>query len=69
MCLSIPYQIKKIQGTQATVTSYTQKDNYINIELLNDIKVGDWILSLNNFATQKISAKEAEEIIKLFNYE
>ena len=41
----------------------------INIELLAGLKVGDWILSLNNFATEKISADEAKSIINLYNYD
>ncbi|MBD3359591.1 MAG: HypC/HybG/HupF family hydrogenase formation chaperone [Candidatus Buchananbacteria bacterium] len=69
MCLSIPYKIKKINGQKAIVDNYDQQEREVNVELIGNLKIGDWILSLNNFATQKISAKEAEEIIKLFNYE
>ena len=69
MCLSIPYQIKKIKGQTATVSGYIKKDKNINIKLLENLKIGDWILSLNNLAIEKISADEAQQIIKLYNYE
>ncbi len=69
MCLSIPYKIKKIQGQKAIVQSFSKKDRNIDIKLLKNLKAGDWILSLNNFAIEKISDQEAQEIIKLYNYE
>lgn len=66
MCLSIPYKIKKITGSQATVESYDKKDRLIDIKLLEKIKIGDWVLILNNLAIEKIKAKEAQEIINLY---
>ena len=48
MCLSIPYRIKKITGSQATVESYDKKDRLIDIKLIEKIKIGDWVLILNN---------------------
>lgn len=69
MCLSIPYQIKKIKGQKAVVQSFSKKDKSIDIKLLKNIRAGDWVLSLNNFAIEKISNQEAQEIIKLYNYE
>ena len=69
MCLSIPYKIKELAGDKAVVKSYDNKDRRIDVNLLPDLKIGDWILSLNNFAIQKISVQEAQNIIKLLNYE
>jgi len=69
MCLSIPYQIKEIKGDKAIVSLVSGKKRKIDLNLLTGVKVGDWILSLNNFATQKISVAEAQEIIKLYNHE
>jgi len=69
MCLSIPYKIKKILGRKALVDDYSNIERTIDLNLLKDLKVGDWILSLNNMAIEKISANEADEIIKLYNYE
>ena len=69
MCLSIPYKINKIKGKKALVDSFNKKNREINLNLLKNAKVGDWILALNNFAIQKIKAKEAEQIINLYNYD
>ncbi|MFA5188045.1 MAG: HypC/HybG/HupF family hydrogenase formation chaperone [Patescibacteria group bacterium] len=69
MCLSIPYKIKKIIGQKAVVSTANKKSREVSLNLLNKVKVGDWILALNNFAIQKIAAKEANQIINLYNYE
>lgn len=66
MCLSIPYQIKKISGHKAICKSYQKKNREINLGIVPELKKGDWILSLNNFAVQKISASQAKKIIKLY---
>jgi len=69
MCLSIPYQIKDIKGNIAHVLDYKKKNREINISMMKNIKQGDWILSLNNFAFEKISSQEAKQIIDLYKYE
>jgi len=69
MCLSIPYQIKKINGFKASVTSYKKKNRIIDLNILPKVNVGDWVLVLNNFAVNKISASEAKQIINLYKYE
>ena len=69
MCLSIPYQIKDIKGDIAKVFDYQKKLKKVNISMLENIKAGDWILSLNNFAYEKLSANEAQQIIDLYKYD
>jgi len=69
MCLSIPYKIKKIENKKAIVNSFENKEKKIDLRLLKNIKIGDWVLCLNNFAIQKIKAQEAQQIINLYNYD
>jgi len=69
MCLSIPYKIEKIENKKAIVNSFENKEKKIDLRLLKNIKIGDWILCLNNFAIQKIQAQEAQQIINLYNYD
>ena len=38
-----------------------------SLQLLDDVKIGDYILLHTGFAIQKISPEEAEETLKLFN--
>ncbi len=68
MCLATPYKVIKISGQNAEACA-KNKNKLINISLLKNVKIGDWILCLNNFAIQKINAQEAKQIINLYNYD
>ncbi|OGY42028.1 MAG: hypothetical protein A2Y67_03015 [Candidatus Buchananbacteria bacterium RBG_13_39_9] len=68
MCLTIPGKIKKISGKTAIIEQQN-KLRKINLILLDKLKIGDWILVLNNMAVQKISGLEAKQIINLYKYE
>jgi len=68
MCLTIPGKIKKISGETAIIEQ-NNKLRKINLVLLNKLKIGDWILVLNNMAVEKISSQEAKKIINLYKYE
>jgi hydrogenase expression/formation protein HypC len=65
MCLSIPARVVTIDGDMATVSL---GDTIINasLQLVDDVEVGDYILLHTGFAIQKLSQKEAEETLKLF---
>ncbi len=65
MCLSIPAKVEKIEGEYAEVTvgGVTYK---AGLQLLDDVKPGDYILLHAGFALQKISDKEARETLLLF---
>lgn len=66
MCLAIPGKIIKIEGEKAVV----KQGNHIHevdLCLLKDknIKVGNYLLAHANLALNKLTDKEAREIIKL----
>lgn len=67
MCLSIPYKIKQISGKTAVIEQ-NRKLRQINLALIDKLKIGDWILVLNNMAVEKISSTEAKKIINLYQY-
>jgi len=66
MCLSIPARIIFIEGSQAKVsaggTVFTA-----GLQMIENARVGDYILLHAGFAIQKISPEEAAETLKLFN--
>ena len=66
MCLSIPAKIESIDGEMAQVSVGGATYN-ASLQLLDDVKIGDFILLHTGFAIQKISPEEAEETLKLFN--
>ena len=63
MCLSIPAQVISIEGdvAQASVggTIVTA-----GLQLVEDVKIGDYILIHTGFALQKISEEEAQETLQ-----
>jgi len=65
MCLSIPARIVTINGTMADVSAGGAIFK-AGLHMIEDAKVGDYILLHAGFAIQKISEKEAAETIKLF---
>ena len=65
MCLSIPAKIVSIDGTMAEVSAGGAIFN-AGLHMIENAKVGDYILLHAGFAIQKINEKEADETIKLF---
>ena len=65
MCLSIPARIVTINGTMADVSAGGAIFK-AGLHMIEDAKVGDYILLHAGFAIQKISEMEAAETIKLF---
>lgn len=66
MCLSIPAKIISIHGDMAEVSAGGTIFK-AGLQMLEDLKVGDFVLLHAGFAIQKISEKEADETLKLFD--
>jgi len=62
MCQTIPIQIKSIKGINGILADGRK----VNLALLQKPKKGDWVLANADLAVNKVSAKEAKEILKLF---
>jgi len=65
MCLSIPAKVEQIDGEMAVVSVGGTKYN-ASIQMLDDVKIGDYILLHTGFAIQKLSEEEALESLKVF---
>lgn len=64
MCLTIPGKIKSIKGDLAIVDNGNRREE-IDLSLVQNAKVGDWVLYATKMAIHKISKDEAAEIISL----
>lgn len=64
MCLSIPAEVLSINGETAEV-SIGGTIYKAGLQMLENVKVGDYILLHAGFAIQKISKKEAMLTLKL----
>ncbi|MCX6321662.1 MAG: HypC/HybG/HupF family hydrogenase formation chaperone [Bacteroidia bacterium] len=64
MCLSIPVRIESIDGIMAEVSAGGAIFK-AGLHMIENAKVGDYILLHAGFAIQKISAKEAAETLQI----
>ena len=64
MCLSIPAEIISISGVTAEVSVGGTRYN-ANIELLEDVRIGDFILIHSGYGIAKIDEKIAEDTLTL----
>ncbi|MFW5792802.1 MAG: HypC/HybG/HupF family hydrogenase formation chaperone [Bacteroidota bacterium] len=66
MCLSIPGKVMSVEADKAIV-SVGGTEYETSLQLLEDVKVDDYVLIHTGFAIQKISEEEAIETLRLFN--
>ncbi|MFC1524921.1 HypC/HybG/HupF family hydrogenase formation chaperone [Planctomycetota bacterium] len=65
MCLAIPVKVIEIKDTIGVVDIGGLKKE-CRLDLLDDVKVGDYVLLHAGFAIQKLDTESAEESLKLF---
>lgn len=66
MCLGIPGKVISLDGRNA-VAEILGAERSISIELLENVKVGDYVLIHAGCAIQVVDDEEALDTIKLFN--
>ena len=64
MCLGIPMQVVEIDGDIGYVESGGVKRR-VGLMLLEDVKVGDWVIVHAGFAIEKIDPDEAMDTLEL----
>ncbi len=65
MCLAIPMRVIKKDKDKAIVESNGLRRG-INISLLKQVKVGDYVIVHAGFAIEKLDEKRAKETLSLF---
>ena len=65
MCLGVPVKIVQIKGNEG-VAEFKGVKKKINLELLENVKKGDYVILHAGFAIQKMEPEEALETLKLF---
>ncbi len=64
MCLAIPMKVIKINDGLGIVELGGVKRE-ISLQLVEDIKIGDYVIIHAGFAIQKLNEEEAEETLSL----
>lgn len=62
MCLATPVKLIKIEENQGTVASNGQKVE-VRLDLIDNPKVGDWLLCHADLAVNRVNEEEALEIL------
>ena len=65
MCLGIPGKVIKIEDRNSLIEAMGVSRN-VNIELLKDVQLGDYVLVHAGCAIAKIDEEEALQTIELF---
>jgi hydrogenase expression/formation protein HypC len=66
MCLGVPGRIVKLEGKDA-IAEIMGAERSISIELLENVKIGDYVLIHAGCAIQVVDEEEALDTIRLFN--
>lgn len=67
MCINIPGKVILIKGKSAKVKQ-KRHSHWVDVSSLGDkVKKGDYLTTYQGVAINKISAKDAEEILRLVN--
>jgi hydrogenase expression/formation protein HypC len=65
MCLAIPAKVLEIHGEKAIVDfGGVRREAWIT--LVDNVKIGDYLIIHTGYAIQILDKKEAEETLKLF---
>ncbi len=65
MCLAIPLEVIEINNNIAKVSiGNTKREAYL--DLMDNVKVGDFVLVHAGFAIEKLDKEEAEKTLSLF---
>ncbi len=64
MCLAIPAKVIEKKGTQGVVEIAGVRHE-VDLRLLEDVNVGDYVILHAGFGIQKLDTKEAEETLDL----
>ncbi len=66
MCLATPMQMIRVEGDYGYVV-HGGKEYKVELSLIDNPQVGDWILAHGELAVSRIPSKDAEEILQLIS--
>ena len=64
MCLAVPMKVIEVEGNEGVVELSGVKRR-VNFGLLEDVRVGEYVIVHAGFAIQKVEEKEAEITLSL----
>ena len=67
MCLSVPARVLEVHDRHWATVDVGGTGKRISIDLVEDVRAGDYVLLHVGFALQKIDEAEAESLLALFD--
>lgn len=64
MCIAVPMNVTEINGDMGVV-EYSGVRRNIGLMLIEDVKLGDWVLIHAGFAISKLNPEDAQETLAL----
>ena len=65
MCLGIPAKVVQIDESKKGKVDYLGTKVKTNLALIEDVKIGDWVIVHAGFAISKLNEEEARETLSL----
>lgn len=66
MCLGVPGKLIKLEGTKGII-SYGGAKREIDLSLIEDPRIGEYVIVHAGFAIEKLDEAEARETLKIFD--
>lgn len=66
MCLAVPSKIVEIKDNNVAIVDIGGVKKEILIDLLDEVKVGEYVLLHAGFAIQKLDEEEARKTLEIF---
>lgn len=64
MCLGIPVQVIEFKEDGMAIAELSGIQREIGVQLVPEVKIGDWVILHAGFAIQILDEKEAEKTLK-----
>lgn len=65
MCLGIPAKVVQLDKSKLGKVEYLDTKIKVNFSLIENIKIGDWVIIHAGFAISKLDEEEARETLSL----
>jgi hydrogenase expression/formation protein HypC len=66
MCLAIPVRVVELLGASAAIVDLGGIRKEISLALVDDVRVGDYVILHVGYALSKLDPEEAERTLALF---
>ena len=67
MCLAIPARVERLTAQDRAIVSVGGVHKEVSLELIDDVRPGDYVIVHVGFALQKLDQMEAERTLAIFS--